>query len=148
MKGRPSRTVTVAALVFAAGVLIGCENEVASFQDAAQPGQSLTLIREQRFFWDNSTEVAIVVARFPDCQRRHGLGASARDEWRVDVHRAVGRAYLIKARDTWYFADAQTCQLEEVEAPAAGEEGKIVGAFDQKKDRFKFVPTEPEPDER
>jgi hypothetical protein len=136
------------ALMLAAWALAGCENEAASFQDPAQTGHSLTLIREQRVLWNGESDVALVVARFPDCQRRHGLATSPPGKARVEVHRANGRAYLLSAQDEWYFADAETCQLEVVEAPRAGEEGEILGAFDRKQDRLRFIPAETEPGEK
>lgn len=148
MKTRLPQSPAATLMVLAALNLLGCENDAASFQDPAREGQTLTLIREQRLFWDDKAEVALVVARFPDCQRRHKLGASAPEDARLEVHRAEGRAYLIDAQDTWYFADSETCELEEVEAPTAGEEGKILGAFYRKDDRLSFVPSESEPGEK
>lgn len=144
---RPNGATVGFVVMLAAWGLAGCENEAASFQDPAQTGQSLTLIREQRILWNDESDVALVVTRFPECLRRHGLAASPPGKARVEVHRATGRAYLLSAQDEWYFADAETCQLEVVEAPRAGEEGNILGAFDRKQDRLRFIPAEMEPGE-
>lgn len=142
MKNQGRNLLAVFGLLLLAGALAGCENDAASFQDAAQAGQSLTLIREQRVLWDEAADVALVVARFPECQRRHALAASAPGRARVEIHRATGSAYLVSEQDNWYFADAQTCQLEAVEAPAEGQEGELLGTFDRRDDRLRFIPAE------
>ncbi|MCK7492495.1 MAG: hypothetical protein MZW92_13605 [Comamonadaceae bacterium] len=45
------RMAPVAAVILAAGMLAGCENDAASYQIGGSSEHAITLIREQRYFW-------------------------------------------------------------------------------------------------
>jgi hypothetical protein len=132
------RTALVLTIALSGLLLAGCENDSASFQDADQQGQSLTLIREQHRFWNDNAEVALVVARLPDCQRRHALGSTPPDKARVEVFRADERRYLVKQGESWFQADAGSCQLAASAAPAASAKPVLLGAFEKDDGRLRF----------
>jgi len=134
------RSVFVISIALSGLLLAGCENDAASFQDAGEQGQSLTLIREQRRFWDSNADVALVVARQPDCQRRHALKATPPADARVELFRDGARRYLLKQDGAWFLADAGTCQLSSTPAPAAAVQPESLGAFEREDGRLRFKP--------
>lgn len=137
------RTALALTVALSGLLLAGCENDSASFQDADRQGQSLTLIREQHRFWDRNAAVALVVARLPDCQRRHTLGPTPPDEARVELFREGERRYLVKQGESWFLADAGTCQLSSAAAPAAGAQPAPLGAFEREDGRLRFKAAAP-----
>jgi len=139
------RNALVLSVVLSGLLLAGCENDAASYQSADEQGQSLTLIREQHRFWDRNAAVALVVARLPDCQRRHPLNSTPPDKARVELFREGERRYLVKQGESWFLADAGTCQLSSATAPAAGAQPALLGAFEREDGRLRFKAAAPPP---
>lgn len=137
------RNLHAMGLVLASAlVLTGCENDVASYQ-VPDAGVSLTLIREQRWFWDKTAAVAVVVARMPDCQRRHALAPTRPGAARVDVYQAGQGLYLLRQGNAWHAAQAADCSLEAVEEPAQGAQIVALGSFGRDGGKLAFSPAEP-----
>jgi hypothetical protein len=135
------RSIFMVCIAFGGVVLAGCENQAASFQDAGDPAPSLTLIREQRVLWDRNAAVAVVVARQPECQRRHAIKPTPPDNARIELYRAGEGRYLLKQAADWYLADAATCDLQPAAAPSANAQAAAIGAFDRRDDgRLRFMP--------
>lgn len=132
------RSREMVVLGLAALLLAGCENEAASWQAGGDSADALTLIREQRWFWDATSQVAVVVARYPDCQRRHALPPAPVGQAPAEVRRAGDGRYLIGMQGKWFAAETQGCTLQPVEAPDA--QAAAVGAFDLRDGRLRFVP--------
>lgn len=134
------RTTVALGLVVAAFLLAGCENDAASWQ-GAEPGVSLTLIREQHRFWDKRAEVAVVVARMPDCQRRHGLGATRPADAEVEIFTGGSGQYFLRQDEEWYLATTADCGLEPARAPAPPP--PALGSFRRESGRLRFVTATP-----
>lgn len=129
----------------AAVMLAGCENDAASYQIGGSMDHALTLIREQRWLWDQTSEVHLVVARYPDCQRRHVLNATAAGEARAELFQTGPRAYLLKNGSAWYAIDQPNCEARPVDTPAESARGTPLGAFDRQDGRLRFVAAAPSP---
>lgn len=135
-----SLRMSLAWLPLAALLLAGCENDAASWQAGGEEGSALTLIREQRWFWQPRAQVALVVARTPDCQRRHVLNPRPKDDARTELYQTGPRGFLLDNGGVWYAADSGQCGVQRVEAPAPAAVGKRLGAFDRKGGRLVFTP--------
>lgn len=88
---------------------------------------SLTLTRGQDFIGsDWNTE--LVVARFPDCQRRYALTGLSGDKLKMDVYRTEPGVFILNSGKRWYVTETRTCRFEQFkEAPPAP--GDLIGSF-------------------
>lgn len=128
------------ALVLAALLQAGCENDATSYQSVDGAAGSFTLIREQRWLWDKNAAVAIVVARHPDCQRRYPLRPTPAEAARVELLQAGPQQFLVRQGDDWYSADTATCSLQAAAVPAPGAPLVALGAFERQGGKLAFVP--------
>jgi len=129
--------IKLAGLVVSAALLSGCENDAASFQIDGKD-HALTLIREQPYFWSDNTKLGLVVARMPECQRRHPLKPAPLPQAQVSVYEIVPGQYQVQQGKNWYAVETQGCTLQALpEEPAPP--GKVLGTFDRKDGRLKFL---------
>jgi hypothetical protein len=127
----------------AALLLAACENDAASYEIGGSRDTALTLIREQRWFWSKQSEVALVVARMPECQRRHPLGPTPVGDARAELFQTGPETYLLQSGEGLYAIDLAACDAQAVEAPAQGIAGTPLGAFDRKDGRLRFIAAPP-----
>lgn len=88
---------------------------------------SLTLTRQQAFMggdWDTE----LIVARFPDCQRRHFLKGVTGDKIRMDVYRSEPGVFILNAGKRWYVTETKTCRFQQFEDPPPAP-GDLIGNF-------------------
>lgn len=91
------------------------------------PQHSLTLTRQQAFI-GSDWETELVVARFPDCQRRHPLAGVVGDKLKLDVYRTEPGVFILNSGKRWYVTETKTCRFEQFkEAPPAP--GGLIGSF-------------------
>jgi hypothetical protein len=134
---------TLLILAPAALLLAACENDAASYEIDGSRDTALTLIREQRYFWNARSEVSLVVARMPDCQRRHDLNPMPVDDTRAELFQTGQGAYLLQNGRDWFAIDLAGCEVQSVETPAAEIAGTPLGAFDRKDGRLRFIAAPP-----
>ena len=88
---------------------------------------SLTLTRQQAFIasdWD----AELVVARFPDCQRRYPLKGVVGDKIKMDLYRTEPGVFILNSGKRWWVTETKTCRFEQFkEAPP--EPGDLIGGF-------------------
>ena len=91
---------------------------------------SLTLTRGQDFMGSDWT-TELVVARFPDCQRRYALTGLGGDKLKMDVYRTEPGVFILNAGKRWYVTETKTCRFEQFkEAPPVP--GDLIGSFQVK----------------
>jgi len=118
-------------------LLAGCKKEPAGFQiDGGR--HSLTVERNKPFFWSDGWELDLVVARYPECQRRYAL-RKAGEKVRVDLYRTPDGAFILNQGRRWYVAETQRCLMQAFEE-APPEPGELLGAFREREGDFVFVP--------
>lgn len=125
-------------------VLAGCINDAASLQIDGKE-HSLTVVREQSRPWEKRVDLFVVVARMPDCQRRHRLKSAGISASGVDVYSPEIGTYYLQQGGRTYFVETSTCEgfRELGEQPAAGV-GAKVGSFKAVGGEYRFV-AEPAP---
>ena len=122
----------------AALLLAGCSRDSTTYQIDG-PGHSLTLMREQLYFWSSEWDLALMTTRQPECMRRHPLKAAPMSaDFKVELFRSLEGAYILSQGTNWYVADAQNCRLQQY-ATAPAEPGDLLGAFEAKQDRLQFT---------
>lgn len=93
----------------------------------AGPQHSLTLTRQQAFIgsdWDTE----LVVARFPECQRRYPLDGVVGDKLKMDVYRTEPGVFILNTAKRWYVTETKTCRMEQFKQPPP-EPGDLIGSF-------------------
>lgn len=118
-------------------LLIACAKEPAAYLiDGGD--HSLTVERNKPYFWSEGWELDLIVARYPECQRRYPL-KKAGEKVRIDLYRTPTGAYILNQGKRWYVAETQTCRMQQFdEAPP--EPGELLGSFRVKNGAFAFVP--------
>lgn len=93
----------------------------------AGPQHSLTLTRQQAFI-GSEWETELVVARFPECQRRYPLKDLVTDAVKIDVYRTEPGVFILNSGKRWYVTETRTCRFEQFkEIPPAP--GDVIGRF-------------------
>jgi hypothetical protein len=109
------------------------------------PEHAISLIREQKLFWEKKMDLEVVVARLPDCQRRHPLQpAAVSGNFKVDVYMTGPNTFLLEQGKNLYSVETQTCQkFEKLAGEPAGGKGELVGVFREEKGKLAFVAAQP-----
>lgn len=131
--------------LLAAPLLSGCVNDAATFEIDNTREHTLTLIREQPYFWDSKVELSLVVSRLPTCLRRHSIGPATAGT-KVEIYQVPSGAFIVKAGKLMFATETQTCEsfAKMTEEPAEGM-GTLLGAFQVKDEQLVFVKAESPP---
>jgi hypothetical protein len=121
-----------------AALLAGCGSTDMAAMPIQGSSHSLTLVREKPFMWSQGWDVAVVVARMPDCQRRHHLRRAGDGDFKMEVFRTPQETWILHKGQNWYVTETQNCQLQQFKEPPA-DPGTLVGVFQDKGGQFRFV---------
>jgi len=109
-------------------VLVGCENSGTAYMIEGKD-HALVLIREQRWFWSDEVEQAVVASRMPDCQRRVAIWPGTTAGPAMDVYEAGYRLWALHQGKRWYLASTDKCLVQDWNDPPATPPGAQVGTF-------------------
>ena len=119
-------------------LLVACSDQRASFPIQTSD-HALTLIREQRFFWQKRAVYSIVAAHMPECMRRHKMGVGGLNA-RVEVYSPGNNAWILKMGDFMYVVETRTCDgFAKLDAEPEGGMGPLVGTFQSRNGVLEFV---------
>jgi len=125
--------------LLAAPLLTACVNDGATYEIDGTREHTLSLIREQPYFWDSKVELYMVVARMPACMRRHSLGPGT-EKTRVEVYQVPSGAFIIKAGKRLFATETQTCEsFAKMDSEPVEGMGRLIGTFRLKKGELVFV---------
>ncbi len=131
-------------LVLTTVLLSGCVNDAASYQINGRE-HALVLTRDQNWFWQKKVELAVVVSRLPDCQRKHKMHPAAIKSFKVELWQPGGGTYVLRQGNNLYLTETQTCEgFQELDKEPPGGLGRLLGTFRQVSGKLTFVP-EPVP---
>lgn len=102
----------------------------------AGPQHSLTLTRQQDFA-GSEWRTELVVARYPECQRRYFLTGMIGDKVKLDVYRAEPGVFILNSGKHWYVTETKTCLFQEFKVPPP-EPGELVGGFVLRNDKLEY----------
>lgn len=88
---------------------------------------SLTVARQQAYI-GGDWETELIVARFPECQRRYAMKGLAADKLKVDLYRAEPGVFILNAGKRWFVAETRNCGFDTYKEPPP-EPGVLVGSF-------------------
>jgi len=125
--------------LLAAPLLSACVNDAATYEIDNSREHTLTLIREQPWFWDSKVEHYLVVSRLPSCLRRHSIGALPGNT-KVEIYQVPSGAFIVKAGKRMFATETQTCEsfAKMNEEPPEGM-GTLIGTFQVKNNVLVFV---------
>ena len=126
-------------LLLALPVLSGCVNDAASMQIDGKE-HSISVVREQKWLWEQRVDLYAVVSRMPDCQRRHRLKNSSIASSGFEMYTADYETFYLQQANRTYMVETKTCEgfRELTETPSAGI-GQKIGAFKEVGGQYKFV---------
>jgi hypothetical protein len=121
-------------------LLTACVNEGGSFQ-VDGPNHSIAVLREQAVFWNEEVAQQVVVARYPECQRRFELPAGVPKRIDIELYEARPTLYVMRAGKSWYALGTGLCVVQKFDTPPSTAPLKRLGKFDYNKEsRFDFIP--------
>lgn len=119
-------------------LLAGCVNDSASYPFGTE--QSLTLIREQSYFWDEEIRRAMVVMNLPQCAVRYKLPADNGKAGKMQVFRTEGGDFVMQDGLGQYRATVANCNMS-LEGRSNETPGELIGSFEPSPDgRMRFIP--------
>ena len=137
MPARLKRLLILAAVP----LLAACEYEGAAYLIEGKD-HSISLVREQRWFWSSEVEQAVVVSRMPTCMRRHEIRPGTTGSVKMEVFEAGDYLWALKQGKSWYLASTEKCEFQRWTEPPDEPPGRLVGTFTRKNDQLEFLPAE------
>jgi hypothetical protein len=129
--------LTLASLPWMLG---GCENDGAAYQIDGR-NHTISLVREQAMPWSSEINQALVVARFPQCQRRTAIHASPPSGFRLELWWIRDHLYVARDGTRWYAIGTEKCQVQKMEPTGASPPGQLLGHFQREKGVLSFEAT-------
>ncbi|MET3133368.1 hypothetical protein AAKU55_003658 [Oxalobacteraceae bacterium GrIS 1.11] len=115
-------------LVLTSIFLAGCVDDSASYFINGRD-HSLTIRRQQAYFWKKQADISLVAARMPDCQRLHQLSAVAPDV-KVELFSAGDNVWNVRMGQQLWQVETNTCNgLTELQNDPKADLGQLVGTF-------------------
>lgn len=102
-------------------LLTGCARDSATYYvDGASSGHTLSLRREQDYFWNDNVRLTLVATRMPECQRQIPMGEMLLDEVDVELFSSPDNFWSLRSGDQVWQVETQTCALMSENGPATG----------------------------
>ena len=120
--------VLVASSVLLPLVLAGCENSGASYMIGGDKDHSISLVREQRWFWSNEVDQKLVVARFPKCQRRFDIAPGVKAQPTLEIYAVDDMLFVAHQDKDWWAVGTEDCQVQPFKT-APEQYGTLAGRF-------------------
>lgn len=118
--------------------LAACENQAASRMIGGSKEHSISLVREQRWFWDDVVEQKLVIARYPECQRRFEIDPGKVGEATLELYGVSDMLYVAHQGPSWYAVGTEECQLQKYAQAPNPVPGTLLGRFTQQDGRLVF----------
>ena len=108
--------------------LTACENSATAYMIDGTD-HALMLVREQRWFWSDEINQAIVVSRLPKCQRRVAIWPGNGSGPVMEVYEAGFQLWALNQGRRWYLASTEKCRVQDWPDAPATPPGAYVGRF-------------------
>lgn len=120
-------------------LLAGCVNDSATFYADGTREHTLTVRRQQEFFWKEDAQYTLMAARLPECQRAIPLGEMPLDGLEFELFASGDNVWSLRAGKYVWQVETQGCTLL-AEGGNTTATGTKLGTFvaESKKDRMRF----------
>lgn len=124
-------------ILFAVLLLAACGDSQMAFVSGGDRDHSLSLVREQTYL-GGPWQTTLIVAGFPQCQRRYALEGLAANELRMDAYRPEPGVFILNTGKRWYVTELQNCGFQAYKQPPP-EPGELVGSFQVKGGELRYL---------
>jgi hypothetical protein len=120
-------------------VLAACENSGVSYIVDGDKDHSISLVREQHWFWSGTVEQMLVPARMPACMRRIHIDPDKTSFTEMKLYRNDTRLFVAQQGANWWAVGTEACKVQKFDAPPK-DPGDLAGSFQRKGGKLVFVP--------
>lgn len=92
-------------------LLAGCVNDSATFYADSTRDHTLTVRRQQEYFWKDDAQYTLMAARLPDCQRAIPLGEMPLEDLEFELFASGDNVWSLRAGKYVWQVDTQGCTL-------------------------------------
>ena len=117
-------------------LLAGCYNDSATFYADTTQEHTLSIRRQQDYFWSDQGRFTLLATRLPDCQRRIELAELPLEDTDVELYAEGDNRWTLKAGSQVWHVETGTCSLISKDGTATGTK---VGDFKAEIDKLTFV---------
>lgn len=118
-------------------LLTACVRDSATYYTDSGRNHTLSLRRDQEYFWNDNVRLTLVAARIPECQRQIPLGEMLKDEVDIDVFAAPDNRWSLRWDSQVWQVETETCTLIGEKGPVNGDK---VGHFKVDEGKLVFEP--------
>lgn len=120
-------------------LLAGCVNDSATFYADPTREHTLTVRRQQEFFWKEDAQYTLMAARLPDCQRAIPLGEMPLEDLDFELFASGDNVWSLRAGKYVWQVETQGCSLVS-EGGNTVASGDKLGTFaiGSKKEKLRF----------
>ncbi|MBB3117544.1 hypothetical protein [Pseudoduganella violacea] len=117
-------------------LLAGCINDTATYYADSTQEHTLSVRRQQDYFWSDDARITLMAARLPDCQRQLQLTELPILDTEVELFGSGERHWSLRAGKQVWQVETESCALQE-----GGEaSGQKLGVFRGDADKLVFEP--------
>jgi hypothetical protein len=117
-------------------LLAGCYNDSATFYADTTQEHTLSIRRQQDYFWSDHGRFTLLASRLPDCQRRIDLAELPLEDTDVELYAEGDNRWSLKAGSQVWHVETGTCSLVSRDGAPAGTK---IGDFKAEIDKLTFV---------
>lgn len=121
-------------------LLSGCINDSATYYADSTQEHTLTVRRQQDYFWSETARYTLMVSRLPDCQRQTALAEMALEDTELELFSTGERQWNVRAGKRVWQVETQGCT---VQGPGGAAQGTRVGIYRSDGDKMVFEAEEP-----
>lgn len=92
-------------------LLAGCVNDSATFYADSTRDHTLTVRRQQEYFWKEDARYTLMAARLPDCQRAIPLGEMPLEDLDFELFASGDNVWSLRAGKYVWQVETQGCTL-------------------------------------
>lgn len=92
-------------------LLAGCYNDSATFYADTSQEHTLTVRRQQDYFWSEEARYTLMATRMPDCQRQIPLAELPLEDTEVELFASGDNHWSLRSGKQVWQVETQTCSL-------------------------------------
>jgi hypothetical protein len=113
-------------------LLAGCYNDSATYYADTTQEHSLTVRRQQDYFWSEDARYTLMASRTPDCQRQIPLAELPLEDTEVELYSSGDNHWSLRSGKHVWQVETQTCALLGTGGEPAGQKVGVYHAGSEK----------------
>ena len=116
-------------------LLAGCYNDSATYYADTSQEHTLTVRRQQDYFWSEEARYTLMATRMPDCQRQIPLAELPLEDTEVELFSGGDNHWTLRSGKQVWQVETQSCTLLGTGGEASGQK---VGVYHAGADKMTF----------